>query len=110
MADCEMVYTPTPLKPQLSSTAPATFSNPHLYRKIVDSLQYLTIRRPDIACSVNKLCQHMHSPQHSHFQLLKRLLRYINGIILYGFSISSGRLSLTAYSDADWADDSLDRR
>jgi histone deacetylase 1/2 len=32
------------------------------YRSIVGGLQYLTLTRPDIAFSVNKICQYLHAP------------------------------------------------
>jgi len=32
------------------------------YRSIVGALHYLTLTRPDIAYSVNKVCQFLHAP------------------------------------------------
>lgn len=40
---------------------------PTLYRNLVGALQYCTITRPDITCTVNKLCQFMHAPTSTHF-------------------------------------------
>ena len=42
------------------------FSDPKLYRQVVGSLQYETITRPDIAYSVNRVFQFMHSPTNHH--------------------------------------------
>jgi histone deacetylase 1/2 len=41
------------------------------YRSIVGALQYLTLTRPDISFSVNKVCQYLHAPTTQHWQLLK---------------------------------------
>ena len=36
------------------------------YRSIVGGLQYLTLIRPDISYSVNKVCQYLHAPTTAH--------------------------------------------
>ncbi|RVX23195.1 Retrovirus-related Pol polyprotein from transposon RE1 [Vitis vinifera] len=48
------------LWPQTSPTNP--LSDPTEYRTVVGSLQYLSLTRPDIAYTVNKLSQFMHQP------------------------------------------------
>jgi len=41
-------------------------TNEKQYRSIVGALQYVTITRPDIAYSVNKVCQFMQAPLDEH--------------------------------------------
>lgn len=53
------------------------------YRKLVGSLQYLAFTRPDISFTINNLSQFMHNPRQSHWQALKRLLRYLKGTISF---------------------------
>ncbi|XP_015169447.1 uncharacterized mitochondrial protein AtMg00810-like [Solanum tuberosum] len=48
-----------------------------LCRMIVESLQYLTLTRPDITHVVNLASQFMQSPNIEHLQGVKRSLRYI---------------------------------
>ncbi|PKU85270.1 uncharacterized protein LOC114579062 [Dendrobium catenatum] len=110
LADCNVA--PTPITPKRSSadTDDTPFADPHLYRKIAGSLQYLSITRPDIAFAANNICQHMHTPTVTHYQELKRLLRYIKGSLHYGLPISPGNLILRTYADADWASDCSDRK
>ena len=81
------------------------------YRSIVGALQYLTLTRPDISFSVNKVCQFLHAPTTSHWTAVKRILRYIKGTLNTGltFRRSSSTL-LSAFSDADWAGCPDDRR
>lgn len=86
------------------------FENPTFYRSMVGGLQYLTITCPDISFAVNYVCQHTCSPKYSHYQLVKRILRYIRGTLNYSLHYSSGPLVLSAYSDLDWAGDPIDRR
>ena len=46
----------------------------------------------------------MHAPRTTHFQLLKRILRYLQGTSHYGLQLyTSPSHELIAYSDADWA-------
>ena len=46
----------------------------------------------------------MHDPRDAHLQLLKRILRYIEGTSHLGLQLHVGSSSdLVAYSDADWA-------
>jgi hypothetical protein len=40
--------------------------DPPEYRQTVGALQYVTLTRPDIAYSVNQLCQHMQTPTSAH--------------------------------------------
>jgi hypothetical protein len=46
----------------------------------------------------------MHDPRDAHFQLIKRILRYVQGTSHFGLKIHrASSLDLIAYSDADWA-------
>ncbi|XP_020686945.1 uncharacterized protein LOC110102803 [Dendrobium catenatum] len=104
------VNTPISPKESKTETAAETHEDPTFYRQIAGSLQYLTITRPDIAFATSVICQHMHCPTTSDFKRLKRLLRYIRGTHDYGLPITTGPLTLTTYSDADWASNIDDRK
>jgi hypothetical protein len=84
--------------------------NPTIYRHIVGALQYVTLTRPDIAYSVNQLCQHMHAPTSAHFTAAKRVLRYIKGLVDHGLQYSKGPITITAYCNSDWAGNPDDRK
>ena len=56
------------------------------------------------------VCQFMHCPCLSHFITVKRILRYIKGTLHQGLLFTKSSLNFSAYSDADWAGDSQDRR
>lgn len=110
MVDCRPCASPSSLKAPSSSVTDFLFANPELYRTIVGSLQYLTLTRPDISFSVNAVGQHMHQPMDSDFTSVKRILRYIQGSLQQGLHFTKGSLHLSAFTDADWAGDSTDRR
>ena len=76
-----------------------------MYRSVVGALQYATITRPDIAYSVNKVCQFMSHPLESHWVAVKRILRYLKGTINFGLHLTpcSPRQApaLQVFCDAD---------
>ncbi|KAK1692440.1 hypothetical protein QYE76_009137 [Lolium multiflorum] len=41
------------------------------YRSMVGALQYLTLTRPDLSFSVNKVCQYLHAPTTAHWTAVK---------------------------------------
>ncbi|XP_028121913.1 uncharacterized protein LOC114319107 [Camellia sinensis] len=89
MLNCKAYASPMAIKSSLSSHSDVDFpfDNPSLYRSLVGALQYLTITHPDLAFAVNSACQHMQCPL-----------------------FSPGPLVLHAYSDSDWAGNTVDHR
>jgi histone deacetylase 1/2 len=112
MRDCTSFPTPLALNDTLSlhDGSPLGPDDNTRYRSIVGALQYLTLTRPDLCFSVNKVCQFLHAPTTTHWTAVKRILRYIHGTRTVGltFQRSSSTL-LSAFSDVDWAGD-LDYR
>lgn len=52
---------------------------PLQYRRLVGKMMYLTITRPDITFTVNKLCQNCSAPKNSHLQAAYKVLHYLKG-------------------------------
>ncbi|XP_020415445.1 uncharacterized protein LOC109947970 [Prunus persica] len=75
------------------------------YHELVESLQYLTLTRPDISFAINIVAQFMSSSRSLHMVVVKRILRYVKGIIHFGlyFTPQGPSIRLIVYSDADWA-------
>jgi hypothetical protein len=85
--------------------------NPHQYRSIVGALQYTTVIRPDLTFAVNKTSQFMVDPSDDHWQMVKRILRYLQGTLTHGLTFKpESNLALHAYCDVDWAGCPGDRR
>lgn len=104
MADCAPMTTPLPLQLNKLSGQDDLFPDPTYFRILAEKLQYLTLTRPDIQFAVNLVCQKMHAPSVSDFNLLKRILRYIKGTLQMGVDLSNETDSiLRVYSDSDWA-------
>uniref|UniRef100_A0A2N9GV31 Reverse transcriptase Ty1/copia-type domain-containing protein n=1 Tax=Fagus sylvatica TaxID=28930 RepID=A0A2N9GV31_FAGSY len=79
-------------------------------KSMVGALHYLTFTRPDISFAVYQVCQYMSTPTTTHLAAAKRVLRYIRGTLHHGIEFTPGPLTLSAYTDADWAGDLDDRR
>ncbi|CAL8997966.1 unnamed protein product [Prunus brigantina] len=78
--------------------------DPTTYRKLVGSLIYLTITRPDISYAVHTVSKFMQAPRHHHLSAVRRIIRYILGTPSRGLFFPTGSSpQLQAYSDADWA-------
>lgn len=83
--------------------------NPTEYRATVGRLQYLSLTRPDISFTVNRLSQFMHKPTTTHWEAAKCVLRYLDGTVIHDiFFSASSPMKLHDYSDADWAGDKDD--
>ena len=82
------------------------------YRSAVGALMYLMIgTRPDLAAAVGALSQFAADPCPTHWQALKRVLRYLQATPTHGIKfLASHGGSLVGYSDADWAGDIESRR
>lgn len=88
-----------------------SFQDPQFYRRIVGGLQYVTLTRPEIAYSINKVCQFMHSSTVIHWQAAKQILRYLKGTIDFDLHLSpSNNLQLEGFVNADWANSDPDDR
>ena len=101
----------TPCAPNLRlvPTTGSLLADPHTYHSIVGSLHYLTFTRPNLSFAVHQVCQFMSAPYETHFIATKCILRYVNGTSNLGIFFQPGPLSLSAFSDSDWAGDPFDR-
>nr|XP_020153304.1 uncharacterized mitochondrial protein AtMg00810-like [Aegilops tauschii subsp. strangulata] len=104
MLNCKPVPTPIDTKAKVSALDGSPAPDAAFYRSIVGALQYLTLTRPDLQYAVQQVCLRMHAPRDTHWNLVKRILRYFRGTTALGLTLTaSSSTDLVAYSDADWA-------
>ena len=78
---------------------------------MIGSLLYLTASWPDIAFSVGLCARFQSNPKKSHFNAIKRIIKYVSGTCDFGFFYSKeSNVSLAGYSDVDWAGNANDRK
>ncbi|KAL4089167.1 hypothetical protein QTP88_024231 [Uroleucon formosanum] len=82
------------------------------YRETVGSLLFLSqVTRPDIAYAVNFTSRFLAKPTKAHWNLIKRIIRYVKRTFIYGLYFNNNtQLSLKIFSDADYAGDIQTRR
>ncbi|KXJ68982.1 hypothetical protein RP20_CCG000687 [Aedes albopictus] len=112
MFECKPISTPMENKlrlrkgvEELRTTKP--------YRELIGCLMYASLTtRPDISATVNYFSQFQSCPNEVHWVQLKRVLRYIKGSLEVGlvYQVDADVPVLMVYSDADWANDLVDRR
>jgi hypothetical protein len=80
----------TPLKAQTKFSSNDThLDDPSHFQKLVGSLLYLTLTRPDLIYNVNFLSQFMHAPTVTHLKMIRRISQFLKGIIEVGLQFTS---------------------
>ena len=113
MAECKPCATPMEERLKLTKASTTAKVDATLYRSIVGGLRYLVYTRPDIAFVVGYVSRFMEVPREDHWVAVKRLLRYVKGMVDQGIifpKIGGSRLQLTVFSDADMVGDIDGRR
>lgn len=83
----------------------------HEYQQIIGGLLYGGLHtRPDIATAIGKLSQFLSDPTKAHAEALTELLHYVMGTLNWGIIFGEEDQKIKAYSDADWANDRIDRK
>jgi len=99
--------TPTFMELKLSKKNCSSNVNLTLYKSMIGSLMYLTATRMDIMYAVSLVSKFMET----HWQVAKRVLRYVNGTKQYGaWYTATSDSKLGGYTNSDWAGSVDDRK
>jgi hypothetical protein len=111
MDKCKLAETPIALGTKLSKQDEGPIVDLTLYKRMVGSLMYLTVTKPDIMYATSFVSRFMESPKDSHGKVGKRILRYVAGKINYGLRYTTSEdHSLIGYIDSDFAGNIDDRK
>ena len=111
MADCKPIAMPLDQNLKLRADEGQVLEDVTMYRKIVGSLIYLTISRPNLSFTVGLESQFMQCPRKPHLDSVRRTLRYVSATLDYAlFYGADSELELYGYTDAHWVGSAYDRR
>ncbi|GJR16117.1 putative RNA-directed DNA polymerase [Tanacetum coccineum] len=111
MGNCNSMKNPIVPGCKLVKDDGSGFVDATLYKQMVGCMMYLSATRPDLMFVISLLSRYMANPTEQHMAAMKRVLRYIKGILELGiFYKRGGSKSLVAYSDSDYACDLDSRR
>ena len=105
--------TATPLKVRVKFTNEGDSRvNSTEYISLIGSLRYLSHTRPDLLFSVGILSRYMKIPNQEHYNGVKRVLRYVNGIEDYILLYKRGESNaeLIGYINSDFEGDCNDQK
>lgn len=82
------------------------------YREVVGSLMHLAVvSRPDIMYGVSLVSRYLNCFNHTHWNAVKKIMKYLKETIHYGLCYTSSQQNkIEAYSDADFAKDTDTRK
>lgn len=112
LADCNPTKYPMDPGEQLTKDENGKKVDNTKYRSLVGELRYLVHTRPDIAFAVGMVSRYIENPTLMHLNSVKRILRYVKGMLGLGLIYSkwSGNNVLTGFSDSNLAGHIEDRR
>ena len=111
MEDSKLVSTPMVTGCKLSKDDESLEVDNIMYMSMIGSLLYVTATRPDLMQVVGLVARFQSTPKETHVAAIKRILRYLKGIVDYGLWYPKiNNFTLRAFTDADWVGSIDDRK
>lgn len=86
LSNCRSTDTPLELNVKLQQTDGSPVSCPSTYRRLVGSLLYLTMTRPNISHAVQIISQFVSNPYTTHLAAVQCILQYLCGTPVMDYS------------------------
>lgn len=91
MTACKPMLTPLEQNMKLRADLGDELEDITMYRKMVGSLIYITIMRPDLSYAVGLVSQFMQSYRKPHLDAVRRIMRYVKTTVHYGLFYEAGK-------------------
>ncbi|MCO5613294.1 hypothetical protein L7F22_067570 [Adiantum nelumboides] len=103
MADCKPISTPLDHNLKLRIDEGEVLDDATMYCRIVGSLMYMTISRPDLSCEVGLMSQFMQLLRKPHLDVMRHILRYVRATLDYALFYDAGtQVQVHGYTHSDW--------
>jgi hypothetical protein len=111
MTGCKPISIPLEQNVKLNVDEGKLVDDTTMYRRIVGSLIYMTITRPNLSYVIGMVSQFMQTPQKPHLDVVRHILRYIKYTLQCGiFYEAKSQLQIHGYTNVDWANNVSNRR
>jgi hypothetical protein len=113
MDDCNPMQVPIIPGTKLTRDGEGEKIDSTYYKQMIGSLMYMTATRPDLTYVVSLISRFMEAPTELHYQVVRKILRYLKGTLDYGLFYKkkkSERHKLVGFSDSDYAGDVDDHK
>jgi len=102
MMGCKPISIPLEQNVKLSVDEGNFVEDTTMYKRIVGSLIYMTITRPNLNYAVAMVSQFMQTPRKPHLDAVRRILRYIKHTLQCGiFYEAKSHLQVQGYTDVN---------
>ena len=95
MTMCKPLSVPLEQNVKLSADIGDDIKDPAMFRRIVESLIYMTIRRPDLSYAIGLVSHFMQMPRKPHLDVVRCILRYVKSTLHYGLFYEGGVTQVT---------------
>lgn len=114
MEHCNVVVTLAEPSLQLSKSEDEQDVHPTQYRRLIGSLLYLCNMRLELAFSAIIMCRFMERLKVYHLKAVKRILRYVKGLIgyevLFPTADTGRKCNLLSFINSNWCGDKYGRK
>lgn len=111
MEESKPVGTPMVTGCKMTKENDSALVNEKEYWSMISKLHYVVHSRPNIAHVVGIVAHFQKCPRESHLVAVKRILRYLKGIVDYGLWYPyNSDYNLKVYTDTDWGSNVDDRK
>ncbi|MCO5548375.1 hypothetical protein L7F22_001832 [Adiantum nelumboides] len=90
MADCKPISTPLDQNLKWRIDEGEVLDDATMYRRIVGSLIYMTISRPDLSYAVGLVSQFVQLPRKPHLDAMRRIMRHVRATLDYALFYDAG--------------------